>query len=62
MLSILRSPKIYCLVRNYSLTNNKILDVNKLKAFADNKLYVAKMIISLFDKVENTVGKGENAG
>ena len=36
--------------------------MTKLKAFADNKLDVAKMKISLFDRVENTVGKGENAG
>ena len=33
-----------------------------MKAFADNKLHVFKMMISLFDSLENTVGKGENAG
>ena len=44
------------------LPNNKILDVTKLKAFADDKLNFAKIMLSLFDKVENTVGKGENAG
>ena len=27
--------------------------MTKLKVFADNKLYVAKMTISLFDRVEN---------
>ena len=31
------------------LLNDKILDINKLKASADNKLNVAKMAISLFD-------------
>ena len=36
--------------------------MTKLKAFADGKLSKAKMTISLFDTVENTVGKGENAG
>ena len=41
--------------------NEYILDVTSLKAFADNKSNVAKMTISLFDRVENTVGKGENA-
>ena len=41
---------------------DKILDVTKLKAFADDKFNVAKITISLFDQVENTVGKGENAG
>ena len=44
------------------LPNGKILDVNKLKAFADDKLNVATMIIILLDREENTVGKGENAG
>ena len=35
--------------------------MTKLKAFADNKLNVAKMKISLYGRVKNTVGKGENA-
>ena len=43
------------------LPNDKILDVTKLKAFADDKLKVAKMRISLIDRVENTMEKGENA-
>ena len=34
--------------------NDKSLDVSKLKAFADEKIKVAKMTISLFDRVENT--------
>ena len=40
----------------------KILDMTKLKEFADNKINIAKMMISLFDRVKNTAGKGENAG
>ena len=36
--------------------------MTKLKAFADDKLNIVKMAISLFDKVENSVGKGENVG
>ena len=32
-----------------------------LTSFANNKLVVAKMMFSLYDRVENTVGKGENA-
>ena len=36
--------------------------MTKLKAHADDKLNVERMVISLYDKVENTVGKGENAG
>ena len=39
---------------------NKFLDLSKLKSFADN--VVAKMMISAFEKPENIVGKGENAG
>ena len=32
-----------------------------MKAFADNKLNVTKMIISVFDRLENIVGKREIA-
>ena len=42
--------------------NNKIVDLTKLKGFADDKLNVANKMISHFDRVENTVGKEENAG
>ena len=41
--------------------HDKILDQTKLKAFADDKLNVTKMIIYVFDRVENIVGKGEIA-
>ena len=41
--------------------HNKILDQIKLKAFADDKLNVTKMIISVCDRVDNIVGKGEIA-
>ena len=33
-----------------------------MKAFTDNKFNFAKMRNSVFDRVENIVGKGENAG
>ena len=46
----------------HSLPQDKILDLSKLIAFADDKFSVAKMVISVFDMVENNVGKGENAG
>ena len=46
----------------YTLPNDKILDLSKLKAFADDKLKFDKIMISVFDSVENIVGKGENAG
>ena len=54
-----------CYVRHKMLNplpNDKILYVTKLKAFADAKLNVARMMISLLDRTENTVGKGENVG
>ena len=39
----------------------KILALIKLKAFSDDKLNVAKIIIYVFNKVKNIMGKGENA-
>ena len=45
-----------------SSPNDKILDVTKLNAFADDKVNVAQMLVSVFDRIENIVGKGENAG
>ena len=45
-----------------SLPNDKILDQSKLKAFADDKIDFVEMMIYILDMVENTVGKGENAG
>ena len=45
-----------------SLPNNKILDWSKLKAFAVKNFNIAKTMISVCDRIENIVGKGENAG
>ena len=42
-----------------SLTNDKCLDLTTLKCFVDNKLTVAITMNSVFNKVENIVGKGE---
>ena len=36
-----------------SLPNDKILDVMKLKAFADDKIDVAQMMISVLDRLQN---------
>ena len=44
------------------LPKDKILNVTKLKAFADNKSNIAKIANFVFDRVENTLGKGENDG
>ena len=39
-----------------------LLEWNKLKAFADDKCNVAKIMIPVSDRVEDIVGKGGNAG
>ena len=44
-----------------SLQNKKTLAWSKLKAFAEDKIDIVKMMITLLSRVENTVGKGENA-
>ena len=35
---------------------------DQIEIIADNKLNTDKMTVSLLDRVENTKGKGENAG
>ena len=45
-----------------SLPNDKIVDLSKLKAFADDKLNVTQKLKFPLGRVENFVGKGENAG
>ena len=45
-----------------SLSNDKILDWPKLKAFADDKMNLNEQLKFGFRKVENIVGNGENAG
>ena len=49
-------------VSNGTLPDDKVLARSKLKAFADDKIDVVKMMVSLLNRIENTVGKGENAG
>ena len=39
-----------------------MLDFTKLKAFADDKINVMQTLKFAFGRVENIVGKGENAG
>ena len=46
----------------YSIPNYKILDWSKLKVFADDKLNVTEKLEFVLGRVENIVGKGENAG
>ena len=47
-----------------SLSHNKILDQSSLKDFADDKINVTYRYVTNFvmGRVENIVGKGENAG
>ena len=45
-----------------SLPNKKNLDWTKLKTFADDKMNLNEKLKLVFGKVENVVGKGENAG
>ena len=49
-------------MRYNSLPKDNILDVTKLKAFADDRINEAKMVICVFNRIENIVGKEENAG
>ena len=44
-----------------SSPNKRNLARTKLKAFADDMFNVARLMIFVFDRVENIVGKGENA-
>ena len=47
----------------HSLPSDKILDRLKLKAFTDDKINVTKKKLTfVLGRVENIVGKGENAG
>ena len=45
-----------------SLPKDKFLERVKLSAFAVDNVNVAALMIPIFDRVENTVRKGENAG
>ena len=42
--------------------NNEISNLSRLKAFADYRMNVVQMMNYVFDRAENIVGKGENAG
>ena len=45
-----------------SLPNNEISDLSKLNAFANDKSNVTQNLKFVLGRVENIVGKGENAG
>ena len=50
------------LYRVNSLPKEKILDLSKLKTFADDSLNVYQKLKFALGRVENIVGKVENAG
>ena len=52
---------LFSITQVVQFPHDKIFDQTKLKAFADDKLNVTKMTISVYDGVENIVGKGEIA-
>ena len=45
-----------------SLANDNFLDRSKLRVLADNKINVTEKLKYVLGIVENTMGKGENAG
>ena len=58
------SKDLYCRhVKNQGLFGKELTHslTTKLKAFADEKLNVTKLVISVFDRVENIVGTREIA-
>ena len=44
------------------LPNDKILDWFKLRAFAEDKISMSEKLKFVLGRIENIVGKGENAG
>ena len=55
------SVQLYCFTHSTIsfnlLPNDKMLDLSKLKEFADDKLNVAKMMTYEFERAENIVEK-----
>ena len=45
-----------------SLLNHNFWDLTKFKKFADNKLYIAEVMICLSDRVQKIAGTEENGG
>ena len=61
--SDLNQSKILIFCRQFnSLPNNKIYGLSKSKALADDKINVSEKLKFDLGRVENIVGKGENAG
>ena len=59
------TSKLFCFRHSLflnSLPNDQILDLSKLKTFADNKINVDFKKKFALGRVENIVDRGENAG
>ena len=54
-------PKIVSFCKVNPVTNDELLDLSKLKGYADDKINVAKRLKFAFGRLENIVGKGKNA-
>ena len=52
----------HIIYRFNSLPNYKFLDWSKMKPFAEDEINLAEKLKFVLGKVENIVGKGENAG
>ena len=55
-------PYIVFTVSTVYITFHKILTLTKLKGLADDKIKVTQKLKFVLGRVENIVGKGENAG
>ena len=53
---------LWMFVTIHSLPNDIILGMSKFEASADDKFSVTEIMGFVFERVENIVGKGENAG
>ena len=51
----------FAMLDKVNSTKQKILDMAKLKAFADNKIELNEKLDLVLGRVEKIVGKGENA-
>ena len=57
----LDQSKFLSSVNGLTLPNDKILDSSHLTGFVDNKINLSQIFKFVFGRVENIVGKGENA-
>ena len=57
-----RFCKVHFICQLNSLPNNNVLDWSKFKELADDKINVTERLKFNLGRVENIVGKGENAG